>query len=222
MAELFIVGKDFLLDILPGFVAAVLFYVTMHIIRVIKIYLDKKNISSKLKITNIYDKLNVEAQNQICKDAYDSRIIYIFATIEPTIMNITHDFYKLLKTKNGNIKIIFINPNSSAAKKREEELKSPAAFNETLNAYVERIKILQRENKHVKIALHEESIRNKFYIFDNVMYLGFRYKDRTTEEAPLYRIEKDSCLYQSFLLQFNDYWEKYYTQADEPNSNVNG
>jgi hypothetical protein len=142
------------------------------------------------------------------KDAKNSKIIYVFANYEPQITTTSGNFYELLKTKNGDIKIMFADPKLSIPEKRQKELKISLAP-ETYDGLNRTIINLQEINNNIQFLPHNEFIRNKFYIFDNVIYLGFRLREEFSENTQIWRINKDSYLYRIFLLQFEDYWEKY-------------
>jgi hypothetical protein len=177
----------------------------LPIIREIKIY-------SKSKIQHIYDNQD-QAEKDILKDAKESKIIYVFAGVESFLTRTPiSELNKLLITKNGDIQILFIAPSSSHVKKRTEEVmlpNTPAA----VNAPHEIIRKLQEKNSNIKFFEHEEFIRNKFFIFDNVMYLGFRLKKDNSEKLQIWKIGKESHLYQAFFEQFNFYWEKYSSKS---------
>jgi len=82
-----------------------------------------------------------------------------------------------------------------------------------IKANIDTIKELQKRNPHIKLKLHNEFIRNKFYIFDDAMYLFFRIKKEGSDKSQIYRIGKDSNIYKAFYEQFIDYWERYYDQT---------
>jgi hypothetical protein len=165
------------------------------------------NILSKSKILYIYNNQE-EAKKQMYKDAKNSKRMYVFANIEPLIATITNEFYELLKEKKGDIKIMFADSKLSSIKQRQDELNFILAP-ETNEGFIRTIINIQQTNSNVQFLLHNEFIRNKFYIFDDIMYLGFRSREKISEKTEIWRIKKDSYLYIAFLQQFEDYWKKY-------------
>lgn len=214
-----ITNNNYLLPILVSMISGSIATVGIYLFAKIAKYLRSSifhypNIISKLQINNIYDDFR-QAEKEIYKDAVSSEKIYIFANVEPAMLCIPGVMHKLLRTKTGDIKFLLADPSSSMMKSRNEELHYPEVYMETIKTFLTQMNVLQAENKTIKIALHDESVRFKFYIFDDSIYLGLRSKDRTTGDSPLYRYRKDSPMYKCFSLQFSDYWEKYYSK-DNP------
>jgi hypothetical protein len=201
---------DIYFQLVPGLVVAGLAYLIGKLLRFMVRRISSWhyiNILSKSKILYVYDSQS-EAEEQMYKDAKNSKIMYIFANFEIQFTLVTNNFYKLLKEKNGDIKIMFADAKLSNIGKREKEL-NMIFPPETYEGMIKTMTSLQKNNRNIQFLLHNEFVRNKFYIFDNVMYLGFRLRDELSENTQLWRINKDSYQYKTFFLQFEDYWEKY-------------
>jgi hypothetical protein len=112
-----------------------------------------------------------------------------------------------LGTKEADIRLLLLDPESVHHLRRINELNYPLTTTSILG-YVERIKVLQGTNKNIKLLIHSDFLRHKYYFIDDVLYLGFRLRGKFSDKAQIWKIGKDSYLYKSFHDQFNDYWEK--------------
>jgi|GEM_PF-5395824 len=203
-------NSEFMFGIYSGLTVAFLIFVFGKLMKFIKRFFSSTNVVNvyqKSKIMYIYEN-QAKADKHILEDAKQSNKIYILAFYETPLSDVTSEWNKLLKTKNGDIKILYSNPNGICSEKRINEL-NISITSEIVNSYSEGIKILQKNNNSIKLSFFDEFIRFKFFIFDDVMYLGFRLKHESSDNLQIYKINKDSYLYKAFLEQFNDYWEKY-------------
>jgi len=210
MIELF-KNSNFLVGIASGLVVSGLAYL-FAILRgyIVKI---KYNLIMETKILNIYDNYEM-AKEMIYNDAVNSKKVYIYSSVEPVLLTMTGDFLKLLKEKRGDIRFLLVEPNASQHKKRGKELNlNSPSIKISSKSYIKAIEDYQKINPDIKYALHQEFIRTKFYIFDKVMYLGFRLQDVPSDKNYHYRIGEDSILYKTFLLQFEDSWDTWYSKS---------
>ena len=208
--ELILNNSDFLLGIYSGLTVAVLLYIIGRIIKYLKRNIKNwrvYNVLKKTQVLYVYGNLE-EAKEQIVEDMKRSEVMYVFSSIEPSLSKITDPMYELLKQKSGDIKLLLLDPASADAAKRGRELKLASFSPETIKASSDPLLNLEKVNSNIKIALHHEFLRNKFYIFDDAMYLGFRLKDKMSDQSQIWRISRESLTYKAFLLQFNDIWEK--------------
>ena len=152
------------------------------------------------------------AKRQIFEDARKSRIMYIFSLGGFIFTDILDPpfFRPLLDTKQGDIRFILQNPDSTKVDNRAVELdQDPDSLRRRIENSVSVIRSIQQINTNIKLALCDEYLRIKFHIFEEVMYLGYRIKGEVSStQSPVHRIEKDSHLYKAFFEQFLDFWDK--------------
>lgn len=204
-------NKDFLLGVLSGIVASVLYYVFTTLLKSLKKALFEIKIFNVWKKSKIHHVFNNQPIDKMYEDAKNSNIIHVYTSLGVTFTGLESKFRKLLDKDNCDIKFIILRPGTKVAQDRKNEYNIPD-FNEQLNSS---IKVL-KEHSNVKYALHDEILRTRLYIFDNVMYLGFMLERIHDENSLVFQIEKDSYLYKCFNKQFVELWLKYYkTTADE-------
>ena len=123
MIELFQGNKDFSLGIYSGLTTDVLLYLFG---KLTKYFLNCNpiNIWLKSKSFHIYDN-QAKAEAQIYKDAKNSEKIFVFSTVDSSLIIRTSKFIELLKTKyDADIRLILIKHDSSYIEKREKEVNS--------------------------------------------------------------------------------------------------
>ena len=218
MIEFFTENTDFLLGIYSGLAASILFYILGRLLKYIKAHLLSKgfiNVLLKSKILYVFDNQK-EAENQIYKDAQKSKKIFAFVT-RSSLFSETVDnrFYELLLNENNELdgKFLFSNPESQYALDREIELNRPVV--EQLRASIAVMDKIAKKNNKVKFSLHDESMRLKFFIFDDVIYLFFKVKGKASPESQVFRIGHNSIIYKTLAEQFGDFWDKYYKSDSE-------
>jgi len=207
----FIEGNtEFMLGIYSGLAASFILYIFSKLLKYVKkFFLGKSyiNVLTKSKIQYVYDNQE-QIKKHLYEDALRSKKMYVFTFFEGLFADVTGDFHGMLKTKDGDIKIMYTDPNSKYTIARTKEVNTVISI-ETINGHHQSIKELQKVNNNIQLVTHDEFLRFKFFIFDDVMYLGFRLKDIMSDHAQIYKIGRDSYLYKAYLEQFQNYWEKY-------------
>jgi len=161
-------------------------------------------------IIKVFDDQN-QAKEDILYDAKKCSSMRFFGGYDPFLCNAESDLFALLRTISADVKILLVDTDSEAAtgrlKKGELGVDIKA---EQRRTHVVKIKEeLSDKNPNIKLKLHNEFIRNKFFIFDNVMYLAFRLKGASSEALQMWKVDKECYLYKAFNEQFDDYWKKY-------------
>jgi hypothetical protein len=169
----------------------------------------------KSKILYIYENES-EAKKDIYKRAKASKKIYAFVTRSTCEFAETNTKYnKLLRTEFKDIRFLFVRPESQYAKDRGDEIN---IFPEQVVSPIKVMDGICQKYDNVKFALHDESIRLKFFIFDDVMYLYFKTKEEASTNTQIFKVGKESYLFRALSQQFNDYWEKYYKESSQGKS----
>ena len=143
---------------------------------------------------------------QMYEDAKNSKKIYAIASLGKTFSYTMSPLNELLCKQDCDIKFLLLNPDSLSAQKRLDEL--------GLHGYIDDIRSSIKELgkiTHIKLALYDEDLYFRVYLFDNVMYLRFRLDNKYTAGTQTWRIGKNSYLYRSFHRQFDDLWKKHGT-----------
>jgi len=214
-----ILSNEFIYGILSGLAVALILYSLRKIKFIIKRMLYKLRIFnvSKSQIIKIYENFE-DAEDDITDDMKNAKVIFIFSSIEVNLFSELSNAYSLLLNKDADIRLLLLEAESSYHLKRANEVNMPLTKSSILG-FVDKAKALQGRNTNIQVLLHKEFIRQKFYIIDDVIYLGFRLKGIFSDKSQLWKIGKESLLYKSFYDQFNDYWEKYTIQEYEKNKN---
>jgi len=202
-----------ILSIILGIITFVICSILKKIFDAIKVYLKRISILkvwNDSKIQYMYDN-QASAMNDMYKKAKAaSNKIYVFANYADMFDSNKQQMLSLLSKKKKGliIKFLVLNPYLEVAQYWADEAPD----------YIERIKgAIKRysSNDTIQLALHNEKSRFRVYIFDDVMYLGFRLKmegqekEKHCADLPIWKISKDSYLYKAFHQQFDDLWEEY-------------
>jgi len=159
-------------------------------------------------IEYMYDN-QADAMDDMLKKADESNSISVFANYADIFSFDNQQMLSLLndKDKSQNIRFLVLDPDSDAADYWEAE--TPGYINRISSAIV-----TYKANEKIELATHDVQSRLRVYIFDNIMYLGFRLKMKDKEtnkicsDLPIWKIGEDSYLYKAFMQQFEDLWCK--------------
>ena len=204
--------NNFFIGILSGLGVALILYVLGKLIKLLKKFLvnfRRIHVSSKSKILYIYDSFE-EAEDQMYKDAKNSKKILIYACRDVMFTEATNKMYELLKKDDCDIRLLLADPDSEAIKKRAGEigLPMPSAL-APVKASIAVVKGLQDEYSSIKLETYDDILRIRYYIFDESVFLGFGLKNKRSIQTQVYRIGSESIIYQCLVDQFEDLWEKY-------------
>ena len=198
--------SEFIIGILTGLTVSLVIYVFAKLKKII-MKIGIIVVQRKSKILYIFDDED-KAKEEIYKDAVKSKKIYAFLTRSSCFFADTNNKYNdLLKSEKIDGKFLFVNPDSQYANDRAKEIN---ILPNQLAAPIAVMKKINTKFENIKFELHDESIRFKFFIFDNIMYLYFKTKENASTKTQIYKIGSKSYLFKSFSQQFDDYWEKYH------------
>lgn len=201
-------NENFIYGVLSGFICAIILSFMRKIWRLIySKFISSRpwRILSKSKILYIFDDME-KAKEELYQDMRNSKKVYIYSSIEYSVTVESTKINQLLKSKEGDIKFLLMKPNSTYHEKRAEEVKGNLQSS-TVGGYIDIVDRMSQKNSSIKWTVHDEFLRHKYYILDDVMYLGFRLKGSFSDNEQIYKIGKESRLYKSFCLQFSDSWE---------------
>lgn len=160
-----------------------------------------------------------EAINDMYEDAKKSRTITCFTSYASAFTEDESKLLPLLSNKSTkkykSIRIMMYNPESESAYNRMTDTET-----RDYKLRIEKAILLLEGFEKVRLALHNENMRFKVYIFDKTMYLGFKNGNEISTLLPIWRISKDSILYKTFNQQCDDLWGKYYNYNSEARVSV--
>jgi hypothetical protein len=162
-------------------------------------------------ILHVFENMDA-AKSTMWEDMQNTTNLYVFAAtasfFAPSANAGNHwenlrDWYA--NNEYGKIQFLLSDPKSLFEQKRSHELGERAVTAEMKDIPL-RISGHRERNHNVEYKLHAGVARHRLYIFDNVMYLGFRVSKKNGTELPLYRITKGNCLYDSYVAYFRYIW----------------
>lgn len=166
------------------------------------------NLLTKSGIDHVYVNQH-KAEDEIFKYGNDSKKIYIFTSFGSTFTDIKSKMRPLLKKDDCDIKFLILKQDSQVIRDYEDGAANIPDAVEQLGASIATLKNLQKKNNSIEFLLHDELSSVRLYIFDEVLYLGFRSKEVIGPNLQMWRIKKDSYLYKIYSEQFDSLWKKY-------------
>ena len=202
-----IVGRDFSLGIITGLLCTLIVYLAKKFFCFLRRSIASLrfiNVYTKSKILNVYDNQDL-AESQMLIDAKSSDKNLIFCIRGQSFSENTKPLHELLISDNRDAKIIIADPNSDFVKRRIRELNNFPLIEQILSS-AKSIEEMQKKNSRIELKYHAGELRTRFYIFDNVMYLGYVLNGVPGRKAQMLRIGSSSVMYKSCEEQFYDVW----------------
>ena len=212
----------FLTGVASGIVASAVFWILTKLLRLsIEFFQnqDVLNVWINSKIRYVY-KNQEQAMTDILRIAGESDKIYVFAGFASTWTATKSDLRPLLSQKRPiQMKFLIFGRESKAAENRAKELVDAGfiekSFTENYTSEIKTSIDVLKTYRHIDLALHDEPSRFRLYIFDNVMYVGFKLKEKHASKLQIFKIKKGSKLYDAFSQYFDDIWAKYPKEPHE-------
>lgn len=201
-----------IISVVSGVIATSLFYLLVKKVQALKksiVNAEIMKVYNMSHIDDIFDNQSI-AKDDMFENGKNSKILYVFATQGATISDPAHkEIYSLLSDASRDIRFLVFHPDSKSANERQEELKDKIG-NLRVKITGSIAELIDHNNGKIKIKLHNENLRFRLYIFDDVMYIGFKLLGEYSTDLQVWKVSKDSLLYKSFFEHFSDNFDMIY------------
>jgi len=162
------------------------------------------------------------AQKRMLNDFHNSDTISVFAVRGGTFSDVVHEetpFNNEVKNQNKKARYLISSKDNAHVESRGKEL-GMKNLGDAVGLSISNFMDLKKENNNISLRLHKEEAKTRIIIFDNVIYVSLYKKEMASRKSPVYRIRKESDLWNIFSLEFEEKWKKY--EESENNLVANG